>query len=112
YAPRGAPLSEGIAAQVGQQLFRIAKLRHRGGIAEVRHLDVAAAGKDELFEIVVLGRGGDEFLLVLEPVPYRYIPNRHLFGHPGKDLPVIVFGHTLFNLHSKESITNRVKILP
>jgi hypothetical protein len=86
-------LLKSIAAQVCQYFFGITELRHQKRIAEIGNLDVATAGKDQLLGIKYLGAGGNKLFKVLKSIPYSDVANRYSFRHPGKNFPVIVFGH-------------------
>ncbi|VTR68961.1 hypothetical protein DESC_720339 [Desulfosarcina cetonica] len=82
-----------VATQVGQDRLRIAELGHEIRVAQVGHLDVAAAGKNHLFSVEDLGPRGDEFLQVLKSVTHGDIAQDDVPGHARKNFPIIVFGH-------------------
>ena len=82
-----------IAAQMGQNLFGIAELRHEKRVSEVGDFNVAASGKNQFFSIKCFCPRRNKSLQVLKSVSDGNIADGHFFGHSWKYFPVIIFGH-------------------
>jgi hypothetical protein len=112
YASLFAALLKPIAAQMGQNLFGIAELRHEIGIAEVGNFNVAASGKNQFFRIKCFGPCRNKSLQMLKPIPDGDIADGHFIWHSWKYFPVIVFGHnegiSPFATHLKPSLCRSI----
>jgi hypothetical protein len=80
-----------------KQFLGIPELGHEKGIAQIGYFNVAAAGKNQLFQVEFLCRCRDKFFFMLETVPNRYVAYVYFPRHLGKDFPVVIFCHSLTN---------------